>query len=211
MVDLQKSWQIMWLSLGAKTESDRLLSMLLDAYSEPHRHYHTLQHLTECIDWLNQSRHLAASPAEIEAALWFHDAIYDCERHDNEERSAEWALSALLSAGVSAPTASRVADLVISTKHAEQPAAPDAQLLVDIDLAILGASPSRFEEYEQQIRAEYSFVPDATFKVKRLEILSALAARPCIYGSPFFQARLESQARENLQKVCRVCLESQNT
>ena len=65
-----------------------LYEQLLQAYSEPQRHYHTLQHLAECLQLQSESAHLAQHPAEIAIALWFHDAVYDVKAHDNEARSA---------------------------------------------------------------------------------------------------------------------------
>src|SRR5687768_17503475 len=55
------------------------------------RHYHTLTHLTACLRELDTAQKLAERPAEVELALWFHDAVYRTYRFDNEARSAEWA------------------------------------------------------------------------------------------------------------------------
>lgn len=81
-----------------------------------------------------------------------------------------------------------------------QPVSADAQLLVDIDLAILGADPERFDEYEVQIRQEYAWVPGPLFRRKRREILMDFLARPKIYGTAWFQERFEASARDNLQR-----------
>ena len=75
----------------------------------------------------------------------------------------------------------------------------DAHLVIDIDLAILGAAPVRFAEYEQQVRAEYAAVPLEMYKQKRGELLASFLARPAIYGTPELHARLEAQARINLR------------
>ena len=82
--------------------------------------------------------------------------------------------------------------------HNAVPAAPDEQLLSDIDLSILGAPPDRFREYEAQVRKEYAWVPDALFHRERGKILQGFLARPSIYATELFRARLEAQARENL-------------
>ena len=70
---------------------------------------------------------------------------------------------------------------------------------IDIDLAILGAAPARFAEYEAQIRAEYAHVPSDVFHAKRGAILACFLARPRLYGTPALSARLEANARANLQ------------
>ena len=191
-------WHLTWQALGA-AGGEALHAELLARYAEPHRAYHTQQHLAECLALFAEVRHLAERPAEIEVALWFHDAIYDVHRHDNEALSAAWARTALLDAGAAADVAERVADLVLATRHSVAPATPDEQLLVDVDLAILGAAPARFAEYEVQIRVEYAHVPLAVFHEKRGAILAGFLARPVLYGMPALRERFEAPARANLQ------------
>jgi predicted metal-dependent HD superfamily phosphohydrolase len=191
-------WQQAWPALGA-SGGDALHAELLARYAEPHRAYHTPQHLAECLALFEESRALAERPAEVEIALWFHDAIYDVHRHDNEATSADWARTALLSAGAAPDVAERVAALVLATRHSVAPATADEQLLVDIDLAILGAAPARFAEYEAQIRVEYGFVPPTVFNEKRGAILAGFLARPVLYGTAALRARFEAVARGNLQ------------
>ena len=132
--------------------------------------------------------------------LWFHDAIYDTRRHDNEERSADWARSAARELGASAESAQRIHDLIMFTRHAAEPAGIDAQVLVDADLSILGAHPARFQEYEAQVRTEYGWVPDATFRPRRARILKEFLGRPRLYCTALFRERYEAQARRNLQR-----------
>jgi predicted metal-dependent HD superfamily phosphohydrolase len=194
------SWRRLWDELGAARTDPELCAELLARYREPHRKYHTLQHLDECLSELAQVRGLAERPAEVELALWFHDAIYEVRRSDNEARSAEWADSAVLAAGVSAEVAARIRELVLATRHSEPAESADARLLVDIDLAILGAPERRFDEYELQIRDEYAWVPTPIFRVKRREILATFLARPRIFRTDEFRGRLEARARANLAR-----------
>ncbi len=190
-----------WQDAGARTDGTVLCDALLVAYAEPHRHYHNTQHLAECLQGFEAVRHLAQRPAEVALALWFHDAVYIVQRHDNEAQSAAWARQALTTAGVQADVAERVYKLVMATRHTSAPAAGDAQLLVDIDLSILGAEAQRFAQYEQQIRKEYAFVPEELFRTKRKEVLLSFAARPRIYGTDHFHAALEARARANLAQA----------
>jgi len=199
MDDLQPHWTHTWTALGMRTPADALFRALCQRYAEPHRKYHTLQHLRECLALCERDSALAERPAEVAIALWFHDAIYEHGRSDNEAASAAWARSALLDAGASAAAADRVAALVMATRHsAVVPSTPDAQLLVDIDLAILGAEPARFAEYEQQIRDEYQHMPQPLFAQKRREVLQAFLDREHIYATPTYRARYEARARANL-------------
>jgi predicted metal-dependent HD superfamily phosphohydrolase len=89
----------------------------------------------------------------------------------------------------------------MATQHHERAADTDTKILIDVDLAILGAKPERFNEYEQQIRQEFLFVPEATFRLKRAEILQHFLAQPTIFNTPLFIERYEQQARLNLKQA----------
>lgn len=193
----QSSWQRAWQTLGLPP-APGLLVQLLNAYREAQRHYHTLQHLQECLTHWERVIQLAQFPGELELALWFHDAIYEVKAKDNEARSAQWAMQALLQSGASAEQIQRVQGLIMATCHQAAPSEAEAQLLVDIDLAILGADPRRFAEYDAQVRAEYSWVPGWIYRSKRKQVLCSFLARDFIYSTPHFRAQLEAQARRNL-------------
>lgn len=199
--DLRPSWLRAWRGIGARDDGEEVYQALMARYAEPHRKYHTLQHLHECLNQFEQSQGLASRAAEVETALWFHDAIHDLKRSDNEAQSAAWARSAALQAGVAPEVAARVHALVMATRHTALPEGGDEQLLVDIDLAILGACPARFAEYEQQIRAEYGHVPGWLFRHKRRAILRSFLDRPRLFSTPQFHAALEDAARANLGRA----------
>lgn len=192
------AWQRLWGGLGAAGIPMGVYNRLVAAYSEQHRHYHTLQHLRECLAHLDATASLARHSDEVELALWFHDAVYDPRRDDNELRSADWAADALRSAGCGEAVASRVHALVLATRAHEAGDDPDVRLLVDIDLAILGTAPARYGEYARQVRAEYAHVPHALFRTRRAALLEALLARERIYATDAFHAALEQRARANL-------------
>ncbi|MBL1178564.1 MAG: N-methyl-D-aspartate receptor NMDAR2C subunit [Pantanalinema sp. GBBB05] len=196
---LQQSWQRTWLMLAVQPEAD-LFDRLIVCYREPHRHYHTLQHLHECIEKLESVLAIAEHPGEVEVALWFHDAVYALQRQDNELQSAVWAKQAVLAGGGSAEVAERILALVLATRHSALPRSLDEGLVMDVDLSILGASPERFEEYERQIRQEYAWVADELFRCKRQAILGELLDRTSIFSTEPFRSQLEVQARENLQR-----------
>ena len=200
MNDFETSWQAAWQSLRLR-EPEGVLAALLDRWAEPHRKYHTLQHLRECLALFERERASAEHPGEVAIALWFHDAVYDTSRHDNEARSADWAARVLREAGASEAVAGRVHALVTATCHGEAPVTPDARLVVDIDLAVLGAEPARFDEYERQIRDEYGFVPEALFREKRGEILRGFLERPVLFSTPACARRLDAPARANLARA----------
>ena len=195
----EESWALAWADLGLASTS-KLFDQLLCAYSEPQRHYHSQQHLAECLGLFSQVRHLATHPGEVAIALWFHDAIYDVRGKSNEQQSADWALRVLRGANADTRVQQRVERLIMATKHDATPTDCD-QLLVDIDLSILGANPERFAEYDQQVRAEYSWVPGFIYNMKRKGVLKAFLARSSIYNTSYFRERYEQQARINLAAV----------
>ena len=196
----QERWKSVWRELGASSADDALYHQIVASYSEPHRKYHTMQHLNECFSHLENVRLSAEHAAEVELALWFHDAIYNTSRKDNEQRSADWARDSALSAGISNDQTDRIYELIMATTHNAVPAGRDAEVLVDIDLGILGAEPARFDEYELQVRAEYSWVPEFVYRDARKKILEEFAAREWIYSTETFRSEHEVQARANLAR-----------
>jgi len=197
---LPARWLATWAALNLAPPAG-LCEQLLRAWDEPQRHYHTQQHLTECLTLFDTLRMHAEQPADIELALWFHDAVYDVQAHDNEARSAHWASEALAAGCVDPARCQRVHDLIMATCHTALPASPDQALLVDIDLAILGAPAARFAEYTRQIGAEYDWVPPQVYAVKRRAVLQGFLDREQIYTTPAVAQRLEQQARDNLAKA----------
>lgn len=193
------TWTCAWQALGLAPES-ALRDRLLTAHAEPQRHYHTQQHLDECLAWFDRLQAAAERPAEVAIALWFHDAVYDVHAHDNEARSADWAQAELLAAGAAPDVAGRVHALVMATRHDALPVGRDAELLIDIDLSILGAPEARFAQYEAQVLAEYAHVPAAVRGPRRRAILQRFLDRPAIYATPAAHALLEAPARRNLAR-----------
>jgi predicted metal-dependent HD superfamily phosphohydrolase len=210
---LSATWHAAWSSLGRPAASaapsaapSGLRDELLAAWSEPHRHYHDQRHLRECLALWTRWRHLCQRPGEVAIALWFHDAIYDPQSQHNELNSAAWATRCLMRAGVDTDTAQRVHDLVMATQHGftqdTEPAALrsnlDAQLLIDIDLSILGSPPERFERYDRDVRKEYAWVPGLRYQQARAQVLQSFLDRPRIFHAEPAVALLEAQARINL-------------
>jgi predicted metal-dependent HD superfamily phosphohydrolase len=198
MFDFAQRWTEDWVRLGL-TGDPALLEGLLASHAGPDRYYHTLQHLSECLTLFADVAHLAERPGEVAIALWFHDAVYVPRAPDNEARSAAWAAEALRAAGAAEAVIARVETLVMATADHDAHGDKDARLVIDIDLAILGAAPVRFAQYEQQVRAEYATVPFDVYRQKRGELLTSFLARPAIYRTPALHARLEAQARINLR------------
>lgn len=150
-----RRWLALWQQLGVARHADGALAdtfvELTARYAESHRYYHTAQHIAECLAHFDSAQCLCEHAPEVELALWFHDAIYDPRAKNNELQSAEWAVRVMRDAGLASDVQSRVHALIMATAHNVLAQTQDAQVLVDIDLSILGADTARFDEYENQV------------------------------------------------------------
>ncbi|MGW2665267.1 HD domain-containing protein [Nocardia tengchongensis] len=172
---------------------------LVRRYREPHRRYHTVEHLAAMLAVIDD---LAADAADLDAvryAAFFHDAVYAMDGTDNEEASARLAESTLPALGLDAATVAEVARLVrLTGGHHPDPADRNGAVLCDADLAILAADESGYAAYTAAVRAEYAHVPDDLFRSGRAAVLAALAEGPALFRTPTARARFEAPARANL-------------
>lgn len=174
---------------------------LIKAYSETHRYYHTVAHIEAMLIHFDKVRNLADSPDEVEIAIWFHDAIYNPLSSSNEIDSAQWAKDFLISSGGEATVAERVYELIMATKHDGKIVENDHKLIVDIDLTILGANESVYDEFEVNVRKEYKLIPSVIFRKKRIAILMSFLEEEAIYKLDYFKENFEVLARENLNRA----------
>jgi predicted metal-dependent HD superfamily phosphohydrolase len=168
-------------------------------YATPPRAYHNAAHVDEVLARFDEARPLLRDPRVAFYALLFHDAVYVAGRKDNEEESAR----AFRAEGLAPEVADAVCAVILATaRHGRierHEVDGDTALALDCDMAILGASPARFQEYDAQIAQEYAgFVTGLFYRQGRRRFLAGLLARERIYLSDFFHARLEAQARANL-------------
>lgn len=193
-----RRWAALWIRLGARGEALPIYEELAAQYQRTGRAYHSLVHLSHCLAELDAVAGVIGSRDTIEYALWFHDAIYDPKAKDNEEQSALWAVRVAVGAVLGEPFANSASRLIMATKHTSVPVLADEQILVDIDLAILGQDEAAFDRYEREVRLEYAWVPEEAFRQGRAAILRSFLDRPRIYSTPHFFKRYESIARANL-------------
>lgn len=184
---------------GVQSSGAAIFDELLARYGEPHRRYHTLVHVDACLGLLDWYRGSAQHPERIELALWFHDAVYDPRANGNERQSAELARARLGSLGVPLGALSEIEAHVLATQS-HQAVDPDAELLLDLDLSILGARSHAYARFEREVREEYAHVPDAQFRAGRSAILRGFLARPEIYRTRTLREEFEARARKNLEQ-----------
>jgi predicted metal-dependent HD superfamily phosphohydrolase len=199
-----------WRSLaGSGPRADRCWDVLWAGYSEGHRHYHGIAHVDRVISdvELLLDRPLGAEssgPAidgdAVRLAAWFHDVVYNprSKAGVNEEASALLGAEAAVDLGFTAAQAEAVARLIRATAtHSGPDIDAAAAVLLDADLAILGAPADAYAAYADGVRAEYAHVPDDGWRVGRAAVLRSFLDRPVIYRTPQMTGR-EAQARANL-------------
>ena len=182
------------------SEPQKIFNKLIAAYSEKQRAYHTVQHLYECLVLLESIRADLKDAYSVELALWFHDAVYDPQAKDNELKSAE-LFEQYLSQDLSIDIVQKIKRWIIATQWHEVTDELDLQFLLDIDLAILAASPERFAEYEQQIQQEYAWVDPDVYSIKRKEVLTHFYQAELLYQTEYFQHSFEQRAKMNLKNI----------
>jgi predicted metal-dependent HD superfamily phosphohydrolase len=205
MNELYQQWRVLGDDLSivpdvAVTIGDDLLAR----YGENGRFYHNRDHLYHVLTTITAiCAPVQPAPALLLAA-WYHDAVYDPRAADNEAQSAALAQRQLSAAGLAPPLVDEVARLILLTqthKIEVDGLSPRQQengrILLDADLAILGADPDRYRQYAQAIRQEYAFVPEDQYRQGRTAVLRRLLARQPLYYTPFMQA-YSRQARHNL-------------
>ena len=178
---------------------------LTELYQAPDRHYHGITHIEALLGLLATHRSAFTDPEAVEAAIWFHDAIYDSRRKDNETASAALVAARLRGRAEDGRLARIVAMIEATATHQvpkfeNKAARQDAALFLDMDLSILGAPAEVFDAYEAAVRREYGWVREADWRAGRAAVLGNFLARQHIFYSDIFAALFEAQARANMER-----------
>jgi predicted metal-dependent HD superfamily phosphohydrolase len=202
---LRTRWQALAVRLGIAqgAPAAALLDELAQAYAQPGRHYHNLDHIAALLELLDRHGHDVRNRDAMELAIFFHDAVYVPTRSDNEAASAALAREQLTGLGVQDDLIAEVERLILATRHGQSVADagsdPDLALLLDLDLSILGAERATYAAYAQAIRSEYAIVPDTIYRPGRRRVLAEFLGRPHIYATPGLREAWEAAARANLE------------
>lgn len=198
---LQRSWVQLLQTLGTDIRlAYSAFDFIVEAYGEPQRHYHTLEHIGEILKITGKLGRGLPHPIELNLAVWYHDVVYDSHSKTNEEDSAAMAEEQLAVLGIEAHQRAIVKELILVTKHdaASSCKLAEADVLLDADLAILGASEQRYARYAVDIRKEYAWVPEADYRFGRRAVLEGFLKRPAIYRTAWLLAEGEERARANI-------------
>ncbi len=172
-------------------------------HTEAHRHYHGLAHLRALKQLMRKHAHEAGIYARTppHLAVWWHDAIYDPQARDNEERSADLARTDLTRLGFDPATIDETCRLILMTKnHWSGGSAGDGDYFLDADIAILGAPPAIYDTYAAGVRQEYAWAPDPAYRSGRAAFLNSALARPRLFRTDVFEDTYAKQARVNMRR-----------
>lgn len=193
--------------VGRDGAADEHLESVLARYREPHRHYHTVRHLTWVV------RHVTSLATgrgvdlddlgAVVAAAFYHDVIYDPRAADNEAASASLARAALGELGWADRRTDAVARMILGTVdhdlHLDRGGIDlDQAVLQAADLGVLAAEPARYGDYVRNVRREYAHVADDQWAIGRAEVLRAFIDRPAIFDPRLDLDGWEARARGNL-------------
>jgi predicted metal-dependent HD superfamily phosphohydrolase len=199
-VELGRVWRRL-VGFDAGRAGDAALDELLSRHRQPHRRYHTATHVMWVLRHIDDLA-AANTPVDLDAvraAALFHDAVYDPRSTTNEHDSAGLARRVLADCGWEPARVDRVAALIeLTAGHVAPDTDLGADILLDADLAILGAEPADYRAYVTGVRAEYAHVDDDAWRVGRAAVLRSFLERPAIYRTTSMQATRERRARANL-------------
>lgn len=195
--ELRAAWTV---AVGDSPEALAALDDVVARHREPHRRYHGVRHVTWVVRHVaDLASHVAVSDlGAVTAAAFFHDVIYDPRAGDNEERSAVSAERVLGELGWGEDRRGAVGAMVRATAAHAAPPDVDTAVLLDADLAILGAEPAAYQAYVTGVRAEYAHVEPEAWRVGRGRVLRDLLARRPLYATAPAQARWAARAAANM-------------
>lgn len=196
-LELEVAWQ-----LHVSTDLS-LLDRILARHREKHRRYHTTTHVAWVIRHVDELA--TVEPVghldEIVAAAFYHDAVYEAAYPANERASARLARRDLAAIGWTDDAVDRVGLMIEATEHGAagvESAGGDTAILLDADLAILGADPAGYSAYVAGVRSEYRHVDDDEWRAGRSAVLDGFLQRPTIYRTAAACDRWEERARANI-------------
>jgi pantetheine-phosphate adenylyltransferase len=223
---LRQEWETLWqyqqADAAATANADHWFAQLVgpDAYGNTERHYHNLDHLvhglTEIRVWAANNDCDQSDIDILKKAFWFHDAVYQQDKsggqsaiqadiQSDEDASAALWLGSGLDAATAAQQSEASAQLIRATSHFQQPLITHRlkDLMLGVDLAILGQDEHIYDFYAQAIRDEYSHVPEPTYREHRCKALRHFLQQGQanqLYADAYFAAQYNEQAMQNMAR-----------
>jgi len=195
--------------LTKKALKERYWNELRKRYLERGRYYHNLIHIANVYKALTPVKNEIEDWGVLVLAVLYHDIVYDVQRHDNEEQSANVAKQVLSSLKINSIRIDRCYRHILATKHHHLSEDNDTNLLIDADLSVLGSEPKVYQNFSEAIRQEYSIFPDNVYNEGRAKVLRKFLEIPSIFKTEPFQNQYEKQARLNLERELAILVSKQ--
>lgn len=207
-LELELAWEAVAHVAGDGRRARMVRDDLIGRYRQPHRRYHGARHVVWVLRHISELGGSADTPGPVDmpvaiAAAFFHDAVYEPAADDNERRSARLAATQLASCSWPAERITAVTEIVEATAAHLDPVgiaslSPTTAVVLDADIAILGADASAYQAYVRGVRAEYGHLTDDAWRRGRRAVVAALLERTTLYRTSAASRRWDAIARANL-------------
>lgn len=194
-----------WLALAGELGIDEaaarpIFNALQAHYQDDSRYYHNLAHVRQVLETVERLAPYAEALPAVKLAAWFHDAIYEPGADDNEAHSARYLRATLESLSAPEAVVEEAARLILLTEgHEAGEGDGNGRVLLDADLAILGAESPAYERYARAIRQEFAHLPQEAYRRGRAAVLRRLLQRKPLYYTRPLQEEREARARRNIR------------
>lgn len=172
---------------------------IVKEHTATNRHYHNLHHLEYMVQWAIKYKDNIQDLDTLLFSIFYHDIVYNVKRSDNELKSAQIASERLQRLGVPNQQISRCFQQILATKNHNNTNDPDTSFLLDIDLAILGEQPEKYQAYAKNVRKEYALYPDFLYNKGRKKVLQHFLNMDNIFKTQEFLNSHEALAKHNLK------------
>lgn len=143
-------------------------------YSLNNNAYHNFVHITNMLCELNNISFCINEYEKLilVTAILYHDIVYFPGACDNEDLSVEFFKKSEMAGGDDFNSV--VSNLIMATKCHNKGVDKLSDIIIDLDMMILGQQLKDYNLYSKQIRIEYKYVEDDIFFPARLLFLKKL-------------------------------------
>jgi predicted metal-dependent HD superfamily phosphohydrolase len=173
---------------------------IVKSYNNKKRHYHNLNHLENMLGQILLVKQSIHNWHAVLFALYYHDAVYNSLKSNNEEESALVAKKIMEKLQVPSETILLATNLILATKQHLKNDDNDINYFTDADLSILGQPWETYVQYTKQIRKEYAIYPNFMYNPGRKKVLLHFNNMDCIFKTGFFFNNYEITAKQNIAK-----------
>ena len=166
-------------------------------YSSKSRHYHNLEHLENMLSELSKIQSEVKNLDCLLFAIYYHDIIYKPTKSNNEHQSALTFENRI--SKTSFDNLNECMSQIEATKEHKISDDYDTNILLDLDLSVLGKTSEDYKKYSGNIRKEYQIYPDFMYRKGRKKVLKSILELDFIYKTDYFKRLYENQAKENLR------------